>query len=172
MKFYPKQIDKMAAEIVQTLVDNNDIEVEPDSIPDAREDFAAIMREYQRQADQIADDAKTTLIRRNWPSSKFNEARKIVASSKNFPLGDEGIDFVINQMLEFMLITKNIEEVYAEDHTLRKIIVTILRRYAQVDDEVDREARARLKHLEEGTRDWEIQYQRARDQVRRNKGLV
>ncbi len=172
MRYYSKLIPIIARDIVQALMDNEDIEVEPDAVADAREDFASIMREYQRQDDAVVDEAKTMLIRRDWPSSKFAEARRIAAARRKFHLGDDGVDYVINQMLEFMLMSNNIEEVFSPDNVMRKRIVTILRKHMKIDEEVDREVRARLKHLQEGTRDWEIQYKRVVEQVRRNKGLI
>jgi len=172
VKFYPKLIDRIAKEIVQTLTQRGDIEVEPDAMDDARQDFAAIMREYEAQERAISDEAKTMLIRRDWPRSKLAEARRILAAQRKVPLGDDGIDYVINQMLELMMMSGHIEEVYAPDNVLRKRIVTIIRKYAKMDEEVDQEVRARLKHLEEGTADWEIQYKRVQEQVRRIKGLL
>ena len=172
MKFYSRLIPAIAKEIVQTLVDSQDIEVNPESIEDAREDFAAIMREYQAQEQALSDEARTLLIRRDWPRTKLAEARRLVSSQRKLPIGDEGVDYVINQMLEFMLMSGNIEEVFAEDHVMRRRIVTILRKHSNLDEEVDREVRARLKHLQEGTSDWEIQYQRLVEQIRRNKGLI
>ena len=172
MKFYSRLIPAIAKEIVQTLVDSQDIEVDPESIEDAREDFAAIMREYQAQEQALSDEARTLLIRRDWPRAKLAEARQLVSSQRKLPIGDEGVDYVINQMLEFMLMSGNIEEVFAEDHVMRRRIVTILRKHSNLDEEVDRDVRARLKHLQEGTSDWEIQYQRLVEQIRRNKGLI
>jgi hypothetical protein len=37
---------------------------------------------------------------------------------------------------------------------------------------VDREARGRLKHLQEGTPAWDIEYQKTVEQIRRNRGLI
>jgi uncharacterized protein len=172
LRIYPKKIPVLAREIVDALMKNGDIEVEPEKVESAREDFASIMREYQRQEDNINEDAKVLLARRNWPSTKYSEARRIIAEQRRFPMGDDALDYVINQMLEFMLITNSIEEVYAGDHVMRKRIVTILRAHLKADEDVDEEARRRLKHLQEGTADWDIQYKRVCDQIRRNKGLI
>ncbi len=172
MRIYPKLIPAMARDIVQVLTKDGDIEVLPESMDAAREDFASIIRQYQVQEENITGDAKTLLIRRNWPRSKLAEAKRIVAAQRRFPVGDDGVDFIINQMLEFMFMTSNIEEVYAQDHTMRKKIVTVLRKYFKIDEEVDKEVRSKLKHLQEGTSDWEIQYKRVLEQVRRRKGLL
>lgn len=172
MRFYPKLIPKLAKEIVQDLVKKGHIEVEAELVEEAREDLVAIMREYQAQVDGITAEAKTILIRRDWPRSKMSEAKRMIAAQRKLPFGDDGLDYVINQMLEFMLISNNVEEVYAGDHLMRKCIITIFRKYTKMDEEVDKEARARLRHIEEGTSDWEIQYPRTVEQIRRIKGLI
>jgi len=172
VKFYSKLIPAIAKEIVQVLMDNGDIEVEPDSIEDAREDFASIIREYQAQEQALSDDARTMLIRRDWPRTKLGEARQLIAAQRKLPIGDDGLDYVINQMLEFMLMSANIAEVYAEDRIMRKRIADIIRRRLKVHDELDVEVRKRLRNLQEGTRDWEIAYRKTMEEVRRAKGLV
>ncbi|MBW1871301.1 MAG: DUF507 family protein, partial [Deltaproteobacteria bacterium] len=118
-----------------------------------------------------SDLAKDVLNSRGWGNAKFSEARKIAATARKFPMGDDALDYVINQMLEYMLISPNIAEVYAEDHVMRKRIVVIMRRYLKLDDELDMEVRKRLKNKQEGTRDWEIAYRKTMEEVRRMKGL-
>jgi hypothetical protein len=172
VRFYPKLIPAIAKDIVADLTSNGHIEVEAENMDDAREDFASIMREYQQQEEALTESAKAMLIRRDWPRSKLAEAKQIVAAQRRLPMGDDGIDYVIEQMLEFLLISNNIEEVYAPDNILRRRIVLIMRKYQGLDDEVEKEVRARLKHLEEGTSDWEIQYKRVRETIRRNKGMI
>jgi hypothetical protein len=41
----------------------------------------------------------------------------------------------------------------------------------QIDDEVDAEVRRRIKNLEEGTATWEVEYQKAVDQIKKNRHL-
>jgi len=172
LRFYPKLIPTIAKEIVSELTSGGHIEVADESVDDAREDFASIMREYQQREGSLTESAEAMLIRRDWPRSKLAEAKQIVASQRRLPMGDDALDYVIEQMLEFMLISNHIEEVYAPDNVLRKRIVLILRKFGKLDDEVEQEVRARLKHLEEGTADWEIQYKRVKETIRRNKGMI
>jgi hypothetical protein len=65
-----------------------------------------------------------------------------------------------------------VEEVYTEDHTLRKKVFQIFKKHLDVDDEIDREARARLKHLQEGTSAWDVEYQKTVELLRRSRGLI
>ena len=99
-------------------------------------------------------------------------AKREMADVRGFKMGDEGIDYIINQMIEFLLISRNIEEVFAEDHTIRRKIYQVFKKHLDVDEDIDREARSRLKHLSEGTQAWEVEYQKTVEQIRRNKGLA
>jgi uncharacterized protein len=65
-----------------------------------------------------------------------------------------------------------VEEVYSEDHGLRKKVFQIFKKHLDVDEEIDREARARLKHLQEGTSAWDVEYQKTVELLRRSRGLI
>jgi len=172
MRLYPKVIPIIAREIIQKLTQDNDIEVEPIRVADAEMDMAAIMREYLANEERVNQATREALERRGYDYSKFNQVKREMADVRGFKLGDEGIEFVINQCLEFLLISRNVEEVFSEDHAMRAKIVQIMKRHLDIDDEIDREARSRLKHLEEGTSAWEVEYQKVLDQIRRARGLV
>ena len=75
------------------------------------------------------------------------------------------------QMIESFMQSMHVEEIFAEDSVLRKKMVDILKKHMTVDDEVDAEVRRRIKNLEEGTATWEVEYQKALDQIRKNRKL-
>jgi len=139
---------------------------------DAELDMAAIMREYLANEERVNQATREALERRGYDFSKFNQVKREMADVRGFKMGDEGIDFIINQMIEFLLISRNVEEVFAEDHTIRKKIYQVFKKHLDVDEDIDREARSRLKHLSEGTQAWEVEYQKTVEQIRRNKGLL
>jgi len=172
MRLYPKVIPIIAREIIQKLTQDNDIEVEPIRVADAEMDMAAIMREYIANEERVNQATREALERRGYDYSKFNQVKREMADVRGFKLGDEGIEFVINQCLEFLLISRNVEEVFSEDNVMRSKIMQVMKKHLDIDDEIDREARARLKHLEEGTSAWEVEYQKVLDQIRRARGLV
>jgi hypothetical protein len=115
---------------------------------------------------------REALERRGYDHSRFNQVKREMADVRGFKMGDEGIEYVIGQMIEFLLISRNVEEVYAEDHALRKKVFQIFKKHLDVDDEIDREARARLKHLQEGTSAWDVEYQKTVELLRRSRGLI
>ncbi len=172
MRLYPKVIPTIAREVVQTLMQDGDVEVETLRIADAEMDMAAIMKEYLAAEERVNAATREALERRGYDHSRFNQVKREMADVRGFKMGDEGIEYVINQMIEFLLVSRNVEEVYSEDQNLRRKILGIFKKHLDVDDEIDREARARLKHLQEGTSAWDIEYQKTVELLRRSRGLI
>ena len=172
MRLYPKVIPTIAREVVQILMQDGDLEVETLRIADAEMDMQAIMKEYLAAEERVNAATREALDRRGYDHSRFNQVKREMADVRGFRMGDEGIDYIINQMIEFLLISRNVEEVFSEDHVLRKKIFGVFKRHLDVDDEIDREARARLKHLQEGTAAWDVEYQKTIDLLRRSRGLI
>ncbi len=172
MKLYKKQIPDIAREMVDGLVEAGDIEIEQGMEHETYRDFEAILNEYARQEREVAALAQKLLSARGWPSSRYPDARRDAASMKKLPLGDDAIEYVVNQILEFMMKSSRIAEVYSEDPPMRKRLAAVLRKHLQLHEQLDAEVRKRLKNLQEGTREWEVAYSRTMEQLRRSKGLV
>ena len=172
MKLYPKIIPAIARDVIASLMADGDIEVETMRVADAEMDMAAILKEYLASEERVNQATREALERRGYDHSRFNQVKREMADVRGFKMGDEGIEYVIGQMIEFLLISRNVEEVYSDDHPLRKKIFNIFKKHLDVDDEIDREARARLKHLQEGTSAWEVEYGKTIDLLRRSRGLI
>ena len=172
MRLYPKVIPTIAREVVSALMQDGDVEVETLRIADAEMDMTAVMKEYLAAEERVNAATREALERRGYDHSRFNQVKREMADVRGFKMGDEGIEFVIDQMIEQVLISRNVEEVFTEDNVLRKKIFGIFKRHLDVDDEIDREARARLKHLQEGTSAFEIEYQKTVELLRRSRGLI
>jgi hypothetical protein len=172
MRLYPKVIPIISREVVLRLTQDGDVEVEPMRVADAEMDMSAIMREYLANEERVNQATREALERRGYDYSKFNQVKREMADVRGFKLGDEGIEYVINQMIEFLLISRNVEEVYAADNVLRTKIFSVMKKHLDVDDEIDKEARARLKHLQEGTSAFDIEYNKTVEQIRRARGLI
>ena len=172
MRLYSKVIPAIARELVQTLSTEGDIEVEPMRVADAEMDMAAIMKEYLANEERVNQATREALERRGYDQTQFSKVKREMADVRGFKMGDEGIEYVIGQMLEFLLISRNIEEVFSEDHTMRKKLFVIMKKHLDVDEEVDRETRARIKHVQEGTAAWDIEYSKTVEMIRRAKGLI
>ena len=171
-RLYPKLVPLIAREIIDRLAKEKDIEVEAIRMSDAELDMSAIMREYLANEERVNQATREALERRGYDFSKFNQVKREMSDVRGFKIGDDGIEFVINQMLEFLLISRNVEEVFSDDTQMRPKIMQIMKKHLDVDEEIDREARGRLKHLQEGTSAYEIEYQKTLEQIRRARGLI
>ncbi|MBS1149056.1 MAG: hypothetical protein H6Q89_754 [Myxococcaceae bacterium] len=172
MRLYPKVIPIISREVVQRLMQDGDVEVETMRIADAEMDLSAIMREYLAAEERVNQATREALERRGYDASKFNQVKREMADVRGFKMGDEGIEYCINQMLEFLLISRNVEEVFSADNVMRTKIFQSMKKHLDVDDEIDREARGRLKHLQEGTSAFEVEYNKTIEQIRRARGLI
>lgn len=172
MRVYPKLVPIIAREVIQRLTQDSDIEVEPIRVADAELDLAAIMREYLANEERVNQATREALERRGYDFSKFNQVKREMADVRGFKLGEDGIEFLINQMLEFLLISRNVEEVFSDDNVMRPKVLQVMKKHLDIDEDIDREARGRLKHLQEGTSAYEIEYQKVLEQIRRARGLI
>jgi hypothetical protein len=172
MRLYPKVIPTIAREVVQTLMQDSDVEIETLRISDAEMDAAAVMKEYLAAEERVNAATREALERRGYDHSKFNPVKREMADVRGFKMGEEGIEYVIGQIIEQLLVSRNVEEVYSDDQTLRKKIFGIFKKHLDVDEEIDREARARLKHIQEGTSAWDVEYGKTIDLLRRSRGLI
>ena len=67
--------------------------------------------------------------------------------------------------------SSNVDEVFAEDHDLRRKMAPIFKKHMAADEDLEREVRGQLKHVKEGTSLWEVEYQRVMADIKRRKGL-
>jgi hypothetical protein len=169
MKLYPGKIPTVAEETIRVLVDAGDIEVTDPK--EAALDVEAVLREYLRMDRELSDKAKDTLEKKKLPYEQFGRIKRAMAEEKGFAIGEEAGNWIANQTLESFMHSPHIEEVFADDVTIRKKIRDLLRKHMQVDQELDEEVRRRIKNLTEGTATWDIEYQRVMEQMKRKHGL-
>src|SRR6185436_20799684 len=169
MRLYSGKIPVIGSELVKSLVDAGDIAVSDKA--EAELDVQAVLKEYLRLEREITDRAKDVLQKRNLPYEQFGKVKRALAGEKGFGLGDEGLEWMTNQMIESFMQSPHIEEIFAEDAVLRKKMSDVMKKHMLVDDELDEEVRRKIKNLEEGTATWEIEYSKVLDQMKRNRGL-
>jgi len=169
MRLYSGKIPVIGTELVKSLVESGDSAVSDKA--EAELDVQAVLKEYLRLEREITDRAKDVLQKRNLPYEQFGKVKRALAGEKGFGLGDDGLEWMTNQMIESFMQSPHIDEIFAEDSVLRKKMSDILKRHMMVDEEIDAEVRKRIKNLEEGTATWEVEYNKAVDQIKRNRGL-
>jgi hypothetical protein len=169
MRLYAGKIPVIGAEIIKALVDAEEISVTDRS--EAELDVQAVLKEYLRLEREITDKAKDLLQKRNLPYEQFGKVKRSLAKEKGFGMGDEGLEWMTSQMIESFMQSMHVEEIFGDDAALRKRMVDVLKKHMLVDDDIDAEVRRRIKNLEEGTATWEVEYQKALEQIKKNRRL-
>jgi len=169
MKLYSAKVPIIAREVIKELTDGAQIEV--NNHEEAELDIQSVLREYLRTDRELTEKAKDLMESRNLSHSHFGKLKHAIADDKGFGLGEEGIAWMINQILETFMQSKFVEEIYASDSDMRKIMKVIFRRHMMVDEELDAEVRKRIKNLQEGTSNWDVEYSKLMEQIRQSRGL-
>jgi hypothetical protein len=169
MRLYAAKVPVIAGELIRSLMDAGDIEVS--NKPEVELDVGAVLKEYIRVDRELTDKAKDVMEKRKLTYGQFGKIKRALAEEKEFGLGEEGMSWICTQLLETFMHSANVEEVYADDATLRKHIKDVLKKHMAVDAELDAEVRQRIKNLEEGTATWELEYNRVMDQIKQKHGL-
>src|SRR5580704_6135739 len=169
MRLYSGKTPAISTEVVRALLASKDIEAETPKEVEA--DIASVLNQYLSDEREVNDRAKDVLERTGKPQSEYARVRALVAEEKGIKVGDDALDYLLDQVVEMLMHSNNVDEVYVEDVELRRKMASIFKKHMAADSKVDAEVRAQLKHVKEGTRQWEIEYARVLDQVRRIKGL-
>lgn len=169
MKLYVGKIEPISTEIISKLVQEGDLEVTDPH--EAELDVASVLKEYLRVDRELTERTKDILEIRGLSFSAFGRTKRSLAEKQDFGLGEDGLSWICTQLLETFMQSSHIEEIFADDATLRRKLKDVLRRHMEVDQELDREVRQRIKNLEEGTQAWDIEYNRVMNQMKQKYGL-
>jgi uncharacterized protein len=169
MRIYRKVIPKIAKDVIRSLLANRAIEVEDGRRDEAELDVAGVLVDYLNSLDRLKTDAQETLVRHSLPQEMLGRVKRSLAETRKIITGEGAKEHVVNLVIQGLFESKNIEEVFAEDTEIRKMVNEAMNKYMGVDEELDREVRGRLKNLREGTAEWEIEYGRLIEQMRHTK---
>lgn len=172
MKLYRTKIRVIAKAIIDRLVTEGDIEVRPESREEAEKDLVAIMDEYLRRDNEMRDRIRDQMAAHNIPYSDFGRTRKKLADEMGHPLGDDVERYLCRQFIENMMISPNIDEVYSEDGAVRKKVLEVLKANDVDENEIREEAISRMKNVQEGTVEYEIQLQKEMTLAKKRRGLL
>lgn len=169
MRIHAAKVPQIAAEMVQSLTTDKSIETE--SPKEVVLDIEAVLNQYIRDEQEVSEKAKDMMTARSLPPTEMGRVRRLVADQKKFKLGDDAIDYILDQLLEMLMHSQNVDEVFAEDYELRRRMREPLRRQLSDEEDLQKEVRAQLKHVEEGSALWEVEYRRIMEDIKRRRGL-
>jgi hypothetical protein len=169
MRLYSGKTPVIATEVVRALLASKDIEAETPK--EAEADVVSVLNQYLSDEREVNERAKDVLERTGKPQSDYARVRALVADEKGIKVGDDALDYLLDQVVEMLMHSNNVDEVFVEDIELRRKMAPIFKKHMAVDAAIDGEVRAQLRHVREGTREWEIEYNRVLEQVKRKKGV-
>jgi hypothetical protein len=169
MRLHAPKVPQLSRDILDALITNRDIETE--SPEEVRLDIEAVLTQYLTDETQVNERAKEILAARGLPQTELGRIRRLVADERKIQIGDETIDYLLDQLVEVLMHSNSVDEVWSEDFELRRHMRDPLRKHAAFDDQIQAEVRGKLKHVQEGTALWEVEYRRMMDDMKRRKGL-
>ena len=170
MKLYSSKVPVIAMDVVRVLTADKDIEVT--SAREVEADIEAVLREYLRMERDLTEKAKDRVEQVGGGREDIARVKKTMAEAKNIGLGGDAISFILNQIIVMLMRSPHVDEVFSEDDVIRRKAKKVLERHMAADEELDKEVRDQIKNLQEGTRTWEVEYQRVTEQVKRRRGIT
>jgi hypothetical protein len=172
MKLYRTRIPAIARQVIEEFAGDGSIEVLAENRTEAETDLVAIMEEYLRRDMDLRDSVREHMSRRAVPYDRYGKVRSSMAQEAQHPTGNEVERFLARQFVENFMISRFIEEVYADDVALMKRIRAVLESYDVDESAIRDEAREKVKNLAEGTVDYEIALSHAVKEVKKKRGLL
>lgn len=170
MRLYGSKIPNIMRDVVQTLMDKELVEILPANVSEVELDVESVLKEYLRAERQLTEEAKDMAHARGLDYSAHNKIKRQLAERRRFGLYEDSVGYIANQLIETLLHTRHVEEIFGEDNDLRAAIAPILRKHMAGQEAFDAEVRRRLKNLNEGTAEWEIRYQQTVERLRTLRG--
>ena len=161
------KLPALASGIVKSLVDPELIET--DARDGVQADILAVLEQYLRDEQDISTRARDIAAKRGAAPTDASRIKKELARQQGVGVGDETIDYLLSQLLEMLMHSGSVEEIFAQDHELKLAMRAPLRKEEAAAEQLEDVVRKRLKHVEEGSSQWEVEYQRLREEVTRRR---
>jgi len=169
MRLYASMVHPISHEVVRVLLASKDIEASAPKEVEA--DVESVLTSYLSTEKEVDEKTKDLLERTGRGNSEFSRVRQQIAESAGIRVGDEALDYILDQVVEMFHHSQHVEEIYPEDVELRRKMAPVFKRFMGADAQLDTEVRAQMKHVQEGTRTWDIEYARIMEATKRKRGL-
>jgi hypothetical protein len=168
MRLYHGQVSSVAQEIARKLSADEDLEIEAENVSEVEMDIQSVLKEYIRLDRELSNRARDI---QTSEGGSFGRIKSRLAQKKGLDLQEDPIGYIIDQLIDIFFHSHFVNEVFSGDRTLRKKMKPILEKYMTVQEELDGEVRDKIKNLEEGSRDWEVEYEKVMGRLKRTKNL-
>jgi uncharacterized protein len=169
MRLYASKVTALASELCRTLLASGAIEAEKPR--EVELDIVATLQSYLATEKEVNDKTRELLERTGRGAEHFSRVRGQIAETKGIRVGEEALDYLLEQLVLGFGNSANVDEIFAEDVELKRQMRLCFRRYMSDDAGLDEDVRALLRHVQEGSPAWDVEYQKALALVKRKKGL-
>jgi len=165
----PHKVTDIAREMLQLLQQSELIETD---VPrEVQLDLEAVLNQYIKTEQELITRTRQTLESRGLTNKDFGRVLQSLADQKGVKVGEEALDYLLEQLLAMVLSSTNIEEIYGEDHEIRRQLRIPLRKLTEQREKVEKEVRSQVRPAAEGSPVWEIEYNRMMEDIHRRRGL-
>ena len=172
MKLYKARIPAIAHDVIETLCNESAIEVAVENRAEAEKDLVAILEEYMRRDTDLRESVREHMSTFSVPYNEFGKVRSQIADRNGHPTGDEVQRYIARQCIENFMISRFVDEVFAEDRELIKRVREIIEKYDVDEHALRTEASEQIRNVTEGTVDYEIALSKAMRDVKKRHGLL
>ena len=170
MRLFGSKIQTLTTDLVNSLIQKELIEVERSNVTEVELDIQSVLKEYLRTERAITEEAKDMAHSRGLDYSAHQKIKRQLAERRKFGLYEDSVGYIAQQIIETLLHTRHVEEIFCTDNELRAAISPILKKHMSDTDGLDQEVRKRIRNLQEGTADWEIRYAQTMERLKQARG--
>jgi hypothetical protein len=171
MRLLKERIPAVAKSVVDALLEAELIEVAPENRGEVELDVESVLKEYRRMDHELTEKARDMVANRQLDYSQTFKIKQKLAQDAGFGLNDDGIQWLCDQIVELLMQSRHVDEVFGEDHELRSKTAPVLKKELHVESDLDKQVRARIRNLQEGTADFEVEYKKTMEQLRAARKL-
>lgn len=167
-KYSHHNIHKVSEAIVHNLVKGGHIETTSNT--EAIKDIEAVFMSYHNIEQHISRKAQEIIGNSGLSHDNFYQTKKMLAQQNGIEIGNETITYLMKQIIATMMQSQYIDEIYSEDHILQRNMRTFINELLDENKNVDKKIKKQLKHVNQDTDKWKIEYQRLKERIAfRNK---
>src|SRR5205807_4051391 len=136
MKLYGAKVTPIAQEVVRTLLSSKDIEVEDaGQQKEVVADVEAVLKSYLDTERIVEEKTRDLLQRTNRGPTEYPTVRQQIAEHHGIKVGDETLDYLLDQVVQMLMHSQHVDEVFAEDVELRRHMAPLFKKHMGVDSD-------------------------------------
>ena len=158
--------------VLTHLVRQSAIEVSSENQTEVQLDIESVIREYIRMDRELTNRARDMVTSAGGGGgASIGRVKRRLAKEKGVRVGEDAVGDIIDQLIEIFLHNDYVDEIYVEDHDIRRIVAPIIRKYGETEAKLDSEVRNRIKNIEEGSASWDVENNRIMGKIKDSKKL-